>query len=108
MSLRAWPWENAEARGVRCGLPWRACCMWSMLAICPASVTIRARPSPMSWLGPVLAALVTGPGTAPTLRPKSYAWRAVCRAPERAPASTTIVVFDRAARACLTMSPGAG
>ena len=101
MSRRAWSRENAEPRGDRCGLLWRASCIWSMWVICPASVTIRARPSPMSWWGPVLAALVTGPGIAPTLRPKSYACRAVCSAPERTPASTTIVVFDRAARSRL-------
>src|SRR5690606_41701539 len=38
-----------------------------------------------------------GPGTAPTVRPKSWAWFAVLSAPDRYRASITIEVDDNAA-----------
>ena len=45
---------------------------------------------------PTDAALVTGPGTAPSGRPRVNVWAAVFAAPERRPASTTTVAEARA------------
>ena len=47
--------------------------------------------------GPALVALVTGPGTAPTIRPNSWARSATFIDPERAPALTTTVAVESAA-----------
>lgn len=46
---------------------------------------------------PTLAALVTGPGTAPTVRPSSEAHRVTISDPERLAASTMTVVDASAA-----------
>lgn len=45
---------------------------------------------------PTEAALVTGPGTAPSGRPSVSAWAAVFAAPDLRPASTTTVADARA------------
>jgi hypothetical protein len=60
-----------------------------------ASSALVMRVAPCSrmrrWV-PADAALVTGPGTAPTGRPSAVAWFAVFSEPERHPASVTITV----------------
>lgn len=51
----------------------------------------------MSSFGPLLAALVTGPGTAPTPRPRSRVARTVLIDPDLTPASGITVAPDNAA-----------
>lgn len=91
---RRWPkFRPTSGRGTA----WPGASASSMAITSLGWVTSVARPCRMSSFGPMLAALVTGPGTAPTPRPRSRAARTVLIDPDRTPASGITVAPDSAA-----------
>ena len=81
---------------VRGAETWRALPRSTRRARSALSATSDAVPSRSRRCGPTLAALVTGPGTAPTLLPSSKACCATPNEPDR-PAASTIAVVDASA-----------